>query len=122
MAKKILIVDDEPNIVKMVESRLKASGYEVITAFDGPQCLDKVKAEIPDLVILDLMLPQMSGYDVCHTLRSDKEHKNIPIIMLTARGKADDIRAGMEKGADAYVAKPFNPTVLLGIIEGLLGK
>jgi len=121
MAKKILVVDDEPNIVKMVESRLKASGYEVIAAFDGQQALDKTKAEKPDLIILDIALPYLNGHEVCTALRADNDAKSIPIVMLTASGKANDIKTGMEKGADAYVAKPFNPTVLLGIIKGLLG-
>ena len=122
MAKKILIVDDEPNLVKLLESRLKANGYDVICAYDGQQGLDKVRKEKPDLVILDLMLPQLHGYEVCRILRSDPEHKDIPIVMLTASGKAQDIQEGLEVGANAYIAKPFQPNVLLGIITGLVGK
>ena len=120
MAKKILIVDDEPNLVKLLESRLKVNGYDVISAFDGQQGLDKVRQDKPDLVILDLMLPQLHGYEVCRQLRTDAVHKNIPIVMLTASGKATDIQEGLEQGANAYIAKPFKPEALLGIIQALL--
>jgi len=122
MAKKILVVDDEPHIVKLVEMRLKASGYDVISSHDGRQCLDMVRSEKPDLIILDLMLPSLNGYEVCHALRSDPVHKNIPIVMLSAKGKFNDMKTGLEKGVDAYVAKPFKTETLLGILKGLLGE
>lgn len=120
MAKKILIVDDEPNLVKILESRLKSNGYEVISAFDGQQGLDRVRQDKPDLVILDLMLPQLHGYEVCKQLRADTVHKDIPIVMLTASGKAADIQEGLLHGANAYIAKPFQPEALLGIIKALI--
>ena len=120
MAKKILIVDDEPNLVKILESRLKSNGYEVISAFDGQQGLDRVRQDKPDLVILDLMLPQLHGYEVCKQLRADTVHKDIPIVMLTASGKAGDIQEGLNLGANAYIAKPFKPEALLGIIKALI--
>jgi len=120
MAKKILIVDDEPNLVKILESRLKVNGYDVISAYDGQQGLDKVRQEKPDLVILDLMLPQLHGYEVCRQLRADSVHRDIPIVMLTASGKAGDIQEGINQGANAYIAKPFKPEALLGIIKALL--
>ena len=122
MAKKILIVDDETNIVKLVEARLKSHGYEVVAAFDGQEGLDKVRLENPDLIILDVAMPKLNGLEVCQAIRSDEQYKNIPIVMLTASAQAMDIKKGMEKGADAYVAKPFNPGVLVGIIAGLVGK
>ena len=120
MAKKILIVDDEPNLVKLLESRLKSNGYEVISASDGQQGLDRVRQDKPDLVILDLMLPKLHGYEVCKQLRADSVHKDIPIVMLTASGKAGDIQEGLNQGANAYIAKPFQPEALLGIIKALI--
>lgn len=122
MAKKILIVDDEPNITKLMESRLRANGYEVVTACDGQEGLDKAKEEKPDLIILDVTMPKFNGYEVCHMLRSDKLYDSIPIVMLTASGQATDIQKGMEKGADAYISKPFKSIILLGIINGLIRK
>ena len=120
MAKKILIVDDEPNLVKILESRLKSNGYDVISAIDGQQGLDRVRQDKPDLVILDLMLPKLHGYEVCKQLRADSTHKDIPIVMLTASGKAGDIQEGLNQGANAYIAKPFQPEALLGIIKALI--
>jgi len=122
MSKKILIVDDEPNIVKMVESRLKAEGYEIVTARDGQEGLDAARKEKPDLIILDIMMPKLDGYEVCRMLRADIQYNAIPIVMLTACGQATDIKEGMERGADAYIAKPFEPNVLVGIVDGLVGK
>jgi len=120
IAKKILVVDDEPNIVELLQSRLEKNGYSVIGAYDGQAALDRTYQEKPDLIILDIMLPKIDGYHVCQTLRSDKKFKAIPIIMLTARTLAQDIKMGMDLGAVSYVQKPFNPDVLLGIIQGLL--
>jgi len=119
--KKILVVDDEPNIVKTVKSRLKANGYDVVTAYDGEEGLDKAYKEKPDLIILDLMLPKLHGHDVYKRLKADSEYKDTPIVMLTASGELSDIKTGMEIGADGYVTKPFKSEVLLGIIQGLLG-
>jgi len=119
---KILIVDDEPNLVKLLKSILEEKGYGVIVACDGQDGLDKTYQENPDLIILDLMLPKIDGYDVCKMLRSDNKYIDIPIIMLTGRTEAQDIRKGMDLGAVSYVQKPFNPDVLLGIIQGLVGQ
>jgi len=120
MTKKIMVVDDEPNIVDVITTRLKANDYQVVAACDGLEALELVKKERPDLVILDLMLPKLDGYQVCNQLKSDEELKDIPVIMLTSLGKANEIREGLDKGADAYVAKPFNWDKLAGIISGLL--
>lgn len=122
MPKKILIVDDEPHIVKMIESRLKANGYDTISAYDGEEALDKAKHQKPDLIILDIMLPKRDGNSVCQTLKADVTYQDIPIVMLTAKGEMDDMREGLEKGADAYVTKPFKPDTLIGVIQGLLGE
>ena len=120
MAKKILIVDDEPHIVKMLQARLEFQEYEVIVATDGQDGLDKVRSEKPDLIILDISLPKLNGYEVCQALRADEKHKDIPVVMLTASGQALDIMQGMKGGADAYITKPFNSEALLGILRGFL--
>ena len=119
MPKKILIVDDEPNVVTLCEARLKASGYDVVVAYDGQQGLDKIKEEKPDLIILDHMMPNLDGFKVCEILKSSEEYKHIPVVMLTASGQASEIETGLQKGVSAYVTKPFKAEVLLGIIKGL---
>lgn len=120
MAKKILLVDDEKDLVETLTLRLKASGYEVIPAYDGQEALDKAKSEKPDLIILDLMLPKMDGYKVCGLLKADARYKKIPIVMFTARAQESDRDIGMEVGADGYITKPFEAKALLGKIEELL--
>jgi len=119
MNKKILIVDDEPNIIFMLSHRLKQSGYEVITAKDGQEAFDVAKKEKPDIIILDLMLPKMNGYTVCGLLKRDTNFSRTPIIMLTARAQSSDKKQGEEAGADAYIKKPFKSEELLNIIEQL---
>jgi DNA-binding response OmpR family regulator len=121
MAKKILVVDDEPDIVTMVASRLEALGYEIVSASDGKDALEKARTTKPDLVVLDLMLPKLNGYEVCHSLGTDPQHRDTPVVMLTASGQVDDIKKGMECGAVAYITKPFKPDVLLGVVQGILG-
>ena len=120
MVKRILVVDDEPNIVLMLEGRLKANGYEVLSAGDGVTALDMVKKEKPDLVILDLMLPKMDGYKVCGLLKKDTRYAKIPIVMFTARAQEEDRKMGEEVGADAYLTKPFEPQILLAKIQELI--
>jgi len=122
MAKKILIVDDEAQLVEMVKMRLEASGYEIISAHDGQEGLDKAKKEKPDLIILDLMLPKIDGYKVCRMLKFDEKYKKIPIILFSARAQEEDKKMGEEVGADTYITKPFDPKVLLGKIQELLNK
>lgn len=118
--KKILLVDDEKDLVEMVSFRLQASGYEIITAYDGQEALEKAKKEKPDLIILDLMLPKMDGYKVCGLLKTDARYNKIPIIMFTAMAQDSDKQMGQEVGADAYITKPFEPQVLLEKIRELL--
>ncbi|MEI6632928.1 MAG: response regulator [Chlamydiota bacterium] len=120
MAKKILLVDDEPHIVMMVANRLKQAGHEVITASDGMAGLAKAQKEKPDLIILDLMLPKMDGYKVCRMLKFDERYKKIPIMLFTARAQEKDSKLGFECGADAYMTKPFIPEEFLGKIRELL--
>lgn len=119
-AKKILVADDEHNIVKLVESRLKANGYDVITAYDGQEAFNKARSDQPDLIILDLMLPKMDGYKVCGLLKKDTNYSKIPVILFTARAQESDKAIGLEMGADAYIIKPFESEILLGKIKELL--
>lgn len=118
--KKILIVDDEPDILGAIETGLKNKGYDVITAIDGEEALQKARTEKPNLIILDLMLPKIDGYKVFNTLKADKDFEEIPVIMLTARGDTKDIKAGLDMDAAAYITKPFKPVVLWGLIDALL--
>lgn len=120
MAKRILIVDDEPALVLLMEARLKANGYEVLSAGDGQTALEVAKKEKPDLIILDLMLPKMDGYKVCALLKKDSRYSKIPILMFTARAQDEDEKLGVEVGADAYIVKPFEPQVLLAKIQELI--
>ncbi len=118
MAKKILVVDDEPDIVKVITFRLKKEGYEVIAARDGQEALDLAKKEIPDLVLLDLRLPFISGYKVCESLKADENLKKIRIVFLTASiVEGDIIKRVKEFKADAYLIKPFDSAKLLEIVK-----
>ena len=120
--KRILVVDDEPDILLMVSNRLKASGYDVVSAADGQAGLEMAKTSRPDLIILDLMLPKMDGYKVCSFIKKDSRYSKIPVIMFSAKAQQDDIKMGEEVGADAYIVKPFDSRVLLEKITGLLGE
>lgn len=122
MAKRILVVDDEARIVTVIQKRLESAGYEVITAMDGTEALTKARSANPDLIVLDLILPKINGYQVCSILKRDSYYKQIPILMLTARSQERDVDEGMRVGADAYMTKPFKNEILLGQIEQLLGK
>ncbi len=118
--KRILIVDDEDDLRNMLKFRLEAMNYDVSEAVDGQEGLDKARSSKPDLIILDLMLPKIDGFKVCRMLKFDEKHKNIPIIMFTARAQEKDKQIGKEMGADAYITKPFEPDVLLGKMKELL--
>ncbi len=117
--KKILVVDDEKSIVEIVEGYLKKEGYSVIAAYDGSSALQQVQKHDPDLIILDLMLPEISGWDVCRTLRVKSD---VPIIMLTARDEVTDRIVGLELGADDYVTKPFEPKELVSRVKAVLRR
>ena len=118
----ILIVDDEEDVLELVQYNLERSGYHVATATSGEQALTQSKKKIPDLIILDLMLPGIDGLEVCKQLKSDVKTESIPIIMLTAKGEEADIVTGLELGADDYVTKPFSPKVLVARIRRLLHR
>jgi len=119
MPKKILVVDDEPKIAEICQDYLKAAGYEVVTAMTGPEGLAAARREKPDLVVLDLMLPEMDGLDVCRTLRRESD---VPIIMLTARVEETDKLIGLELGADDYITKPFSPRELVARVRVVLRR
>jgi len=119
---KILIVDDERDVVYAVEMQLAAHNYNVSKAFDGEEGLKKARSENPDLIILDLMLPKLDGYKVCRLLKFDEKYKQIPIVLFTAWVQEEDQKLGYEVGADAYLVKPFEPPVLLAKIKELLKK
>lgn len=121
MAKKILVVDDEREISELVELRLQAAGYEVSIADDGQEGLAKAKAEMPDLIILDVMMPKIDGYKVCGLLKADSRYKKIPIILFTARAQEADQKLSEEVKADAYINKPFKSEEMMKKIKELLG-
>lgn len=120
--KKILIVEDEPEFRMGLRMRLEASGYEVIEAEDGSAGLNMARDQKPDLILLDVMLPKMQGYQVARLLKFDTRYGSIPIIMLTARSQQSDKETGMSVGADAYIVKPFKANELLEMIGKLLSK
>jgi two-component system alkaline phosphatase synthesis response regulator PhoP len=119
MEAKILIVDDEKNIVELIKFHLKKENYRVIEAYKGKDALDLYRKEKPDLIILDVMLPDMGGFEVCKTIRKESR---VPIIMLTAKGEEIDKILGFELGADDYITKPFSPRELLARIKAVLKR
>ncbi|HVP77901.1 MAG TPA: response regulator [Thermodesulfobacteriota bacterium] len=120
--KKVLIVEDQPPIVNMLKMRLEAHNYEVITAGDGQEGLERAQKENPSLIILDVMLPKLSGYKVCQLLKADPKYNPIPIIISSGRTPQEIKKVSQEVGADAYVSKPFEAEVLLAKMKELLGK
>ena len=123
MAKgRILVVDDEIYIVHILDFSLGMEGYEVITALDGEQALEKARAEKPDLIVLDIMMPKLDGYETCKILKADADTKEIPVILLSAKGRNVDQKIGFEVGADDYITKPFSPRKLVERINAILGQ
>ena len=121
MAKgKILVVDDEIYIVHILDFSLGMEGYEVLTALDGEQALEKARAEHPDLIVLDIMMPKLDGYETCKMLKADASTKDIPVILLSAKGRNVDQKIGFEVGADDYITKPFSPRKLVERINAIL--
>ena len=119
---KILIVDDEPDIVELVSYNLTKEGFEALSASDGKEALDKIRAGDFNLVILDLMLPGIQGMEICRILRNDPRTRSIPIIMLTAKGEEVDKVLGLELGADDYITKPFSPRELLARVKTVMRR
>jgi DNA-binding response OmpR family regulator len=121
MAKKILIADDEPNIVTALEFLLQRNGYEVLIARDGEEALKTVERARPDLILLDIMMPVRSGYEVCKRIRERPDWAEIKVVMLSAKGRDAEVSKGMAMGADLYVTKPFSTRELMAQIKNLLG-
>ena len=118
--KKILIADDKPEVVELVRVTLEREDYEIVDASNGKEALKKARLEKPDLILLDIVMPKMDGFEVCRKLKKDPEIKDIPILMLTAKGQEGDKKRGREVGASDYITKPFSPSALLIKIEEIL--
>lgn len=121
MSKTVLIADDEPNIVISLEFLLKQAGYRVVVAHDGQEALEAIQRETPNLVLLDVMLPRLSGFDVCQKIRENPDWRDMRVLMLTAKGREVEVSKGLALGADAYITKPFSTQELLAEIESHLG-
>ena len=121
MGKKVLVADDEPNIVTALEFLLQRNGYEAYIARNGDEALELVEQHQPDLVLLDVMMPLKSGYEVCQRMRERTDWRHIKIIMLTAKGRDVEMSKGLSIGADLYITKPFSTQELMAKINGLLG-
>ena len=120
MTTRILIADDEPNILISLEYLMKRQGYEVLVARDGQEALDQLRAARPRLVLLDVMMPRKSGFEVCAELRADEAIRDTLVLMLTAKGRDTDVAKGMGVGADAYMTKPFSTKELVQKVADLL--
>ena len=118
----ILAVDDEEDILELIRYNLEKDGYRVTTAISGEEALEAAKSQQPDLILLDLMLPGVDGFEVCKILKNDSETSRIPIVMLTAKGEESDIVAGLELGAEDYITKPFSPRILIARIRAVLRR
>lgn len=118
--KKILVIDDLPENVFILQDRLQNEGYEVITAYDGNSGIEKTRTYLPDLILLDVMMPDITGFDVCKILVNDEKTKHIPIILVTAKVGAEDIKEGLEAGAFDYVKKPFSRVELIARVKSAL--
>lgn len=119
---KILVVDDEEDILEIVRYNLEREGYSVTCVESGEEGITQARTFLPDLIVLDLMLPGMDGLNVCKVLKKDSKTASIPIIMLTAKGEESDIVSGLEMGADDYMAKPFSPKILIARVRSLLRR
>ena len=117
MAKKILVVDDERHIVRLIQVNLDKAGYNVVVAYDGVEALAQIKKEDPDMVVLDVMMPRMDGFEVLSKLQADPTTQDIPVIMLTAKAQDADVFKGWASGVSSYLTKPFNPRELLTFVE-----
>jgi DNA-binding response OmpR family regulator len=119
-SKKILIVDDEPNILMSLDFLFRKKGFEVFIARDGSEAIELLNSKTPDLALLDIMMPDVDGYEVCEYIRREKALKDTKVIFLSAKSKKTDIERGMEAGADSYLTKPFSTRELLGEVNTLL--
>lgn len=121
MAKKILIADDEQNIVISLEFLMKREGFEVLIANDGEEAVRRIRSDPPDLVLLDVMMPKKSGFEVCQEIKADPAFSGVRILMLTAKGRDTEMAKGLALGADAYMTKPFSTKELVEKVRSMLG-
>ncbi|TAL25414.1 MAG: response regulator [Nitrospirae bacterium] len=119
---KVIVIDDEPFILMMIEDKLKKAGFKVVTLRESINAVPIIRNEKPDLIILDWMMPELSGIDLCKMLKADAELAEIPIFMLTAKGQEADEQLGLKHGVTRYITKPFSPKSLLEMIEEAIGK
>jgi len=117
---KVLVVDDEEYIQHILNFSFGAEGYEVITAANGEEAVNIARSEKPDIIVLDIMMPKMDGYEACKQIKADPQTQDIPVILLTAKGREVDRKLGAEAGADDYVVKPFSPGRLIERVEGCI--
>ena len=122
MTRKIVLAEDEPQIARLIEFKLKKEGYDVTWKESGEEALKAIQADKPDLILLDIMMPVMDGYEVLRRLKEDENLKSIPVIMLTARAQERDVVKGIDMGAEDYITKPFHPAELLARVKRILGK
>lgn len=122
MAKTILIVDDEPNIVISLEFLMKREGFDVVVATDGDSALQAIAEKMPDVVLLDIMLPKKDGFEVCQTIRANPDWNAVKVVMLTAKGRDTEVAKGLALGADAYTTKPFSSKELVQQVKQLVGE
>ncbi len=120
MSKRILIIEDDRSAARLAEYALRQAGYEAFTAYDGFEGLSRAVAEHPDLIILDIMLPGLDGYEVCHRLRERADTAVLPILMISAKAREEDRNIGLKVGADDYLAKPVEPSTMIAKVEALL--
>lgn len=121
MSKRILIADDEPNIVVSLEFLMKREGFDVQVAMDGEAALQAIAAQLPDLILLDIMLPKKDGFEVCQQIRANPQWQSLKVVMLTAKGRDTEVSKGLALGADAYMTKPFSTRDLVAQVRKLLG-
>jgi DNA-binding response OmpR family regulator len=121
-AARVLVVDDDPVIQKLLKVNFEMEGYEVLSAADGAEGLDQAKSGNPDVIILDVMMPKMNGLEVLAALKADTDTDTIPVILLSAKAQAGDVQAGLDRGANAYVTKPFDPLDLLDRVGTLIKR
>jgi DNA-binding response OmpR family regulator len=119
---KILIAEDEPDIRELVTFMLRFAGYEVVAASNGEDAVLTASRELPDLVLLDVRMPRMTGYDACRLMRANPDLRNVPVVFLSAKGQEAEIRSGLEAGAEEYLLKPFSPMELTNRVRSILAR
>ncbi|MFC1495999.1 PleD family two-component system response regulator [Candidatus Margulisiibacteriota bacterium] len=120
--KKILIVEDAPEVLMILENFLRVHGFEVQTALDAYQGLDRIESDMPDLILLDVRMPGMDGYQFCEKIKTDEKYKHVPIIIVSVKCSPEDVKKGIDKGASAYIPKPFDPDEVIAKVKELLSQ